>query len=72
MRLYNSSESRWSAEKDGDATFFLVGQFGEQRLPVRATGVGSGLEAGDEVALFLFVHQVQGQAQANGLHVCLV
>ena len=47
----------------------LLPELSEDLVPVGSSGVGPRLEAGDEVAVLLLVHQVQGQLKPHRLHV---
>ena len=58
-----------AAVEDGDLAVPHPPDLREDLVPVGPSGVRPRLEAGDEVALLLLVHQVQGQLQAHRLHV---
>ena len=58
-----------AAVEDGHLAVPHLADLREDLVPIGPAGVGPRLEAGDEVALLLLVHQVQGQLQAHRLHV---
>ena len=48
----------------------LLPELQEHLVPVGSPRIGPGLEAGDEVAVLLLVHEVECQLQTHCLHVC--
>ena len=53
LELQNPAQGGVSTEEDGHLAHLLLPDLGEHFVPVGSAGVGSGLQAGDQVSLFL-------------------
>ena len=56
----------------GSLVSYLLPELSEDLVPVGSSSVGPRLEASDEVAVLLLVHQVKRQLQPHRLHVSLL